>query len=216
VRELVPEMDGIAEFAERHETQPLVIFGEDESFAASGDGVAIAFFDGFGSFAAGDVEVLCEDGEIGAGGEADEVDGVRAGEDFVEIVDAPDEAAFEVAPSTKIFDVEIADGEETRSFGEAGADFRPELEPTVERGAEEGEGVFGHGLMLEEQVFFDDGELAGEPLFEGGGGGEDGLISAGHEVFLQRSNSFVDRWSMANEIKPGSFATLRMTPFTES
>ena len=178
VRELVPKMDGIAEFAERHEAQPLVILGEDERFAACGEGIAIALFDGFGGFAARDVEMFLENGEIGAGGEADKVDGVGAGEDFVEIVDAPDEAAFKVAPRAEIFDMEIADGEDAWSFDEVGADCGPELQPAVESGAEEGKRVFGHGPVLEGEVFFDDGELVGEPGFEGGSGGEDVLIHA--------------------------------------
>ena len=94
------------------------MLGEDECLAALGDGVAIALFDGFGGFAARHLEVVAVDRQIRAGGEANEIERVRSRESFVEIVDAPDEAAFGVAPGAEVLDVQIADAENGGSFGE--------------------------------------------------------------------------------------------------
>ena len=51
------------------------------------------------------------DGQVRAGGQAHEIDGVREAPDFVEIIDAPNQAAFDVAPGAEVFDVQIADGQ---------------------------------------------------------------------------------------------------------
>ena len=56
---------------------------------------------------------------------------------LVEIVAAPNEAAFGVAPSAEILDVQVADGEQARGFVQVGADFRPQLHPAIKRRAEE-------------------------------------------------------------------------------
>jgi hypothetical protein len=173
MRELIPEANGVSEFAESEQAEPLMIFGEDEGFTAGFERVAIAFFDGLGGLPFGDAEMFAGDGQIGAGSKADEIDGVGSGGDFVEIVDAPDEAAFGVAPGAEIFDVKIADGEDVRSLGEVWADERPELQPAVERGAEKGECGFGHVLMFEGEVLLDDRKLYGEPALEVEGGVED-------------------------------------------
>jgi len=166
MRELLPEADGVAEFAESEKAEPLVVFGEDERFAAGGESVAITLFDGFGGFAFGNAKMFFGDGQVSAGGEANEIDGVGGGGDLVKIVDAPDEAAFGVAPGAEIFDVKIADGENVRSLREVGTDERPELKPAIKGGAEKRKSGFGHVLMLEGDVLLDDWELRGEPSFE--------------------------------------------------
>ena len=93
---------------------------------------------------------------MGANGETYQIDGVGHGPGFVEIVDAPDEAAFDVAPGSEIFDVEIAYGEDLRRAGEVGTDFRPELRPAVISGAEKHEDVRLHVGVFEAKVLLVD------------------------------------------------------------
>ena len=106
------------------------------------------------------------DGQIGAGKEANQVNGVGGGPGFVEIVDAPDEAAFEVAPGAEILDVQITDGEDLGSAGEFGADDRPPLGPAVKGGAEERKSGESHVAVLEVDVRADELDVARGPLFE--------------------------------------------------
>ena len=107
-----PESDGIAKFIERQQAQPAVMLGKNERPAAPGQGIAIALLDDARGFLAGEGEVLFLDGQIGAGKEANQIHGIGGGPGFIEIIDAPDEPAFEVAPGAEIFDVQIADGED--------------------------------------------------------------------------------------------------------
>ena len=64
-------------------------------------------------------------------GEADEIVGVGHGMGFVEVVDAPDQAAFNVAPGAEIFHVQVAHRQHARSLGKFGAHLRPDLRPAV-------------------------------------------------------------------------------------
>jgi len=59
---------------------------------------------------------------------------------LVEVVDAPNQAAFLVPPSPEVFDVQVADGEHGRRFCQVAADFGPVLQPAIEGSAEKGEG----------------------------------------------------------------------------
>jgi hypothetical protein len=63
------------------------------------------------------------DRDMRAGGQPNQIYGIRHAADFVEVVDAPDQAAFDVAPCAEIFHVQIADGEQLRSFGALSADL---------------------------------------------------------------------------------------------
>jgi len=139
----------------------LVVLGEDEGLAAVGNGIAIALFDGVGRFAARHLKVFAVNCQIRARSEANEVECIRAGEGFVEIVNAPDEAAFGVAPRAEVLDVEIADSEDGWSLGEFLAGFRPVLEPAIKRGAEEGERILRHECMFERDVLANDWEALG-------------------------------------------------------
>ena len=68
-----------------------------------------------------------------AGGQPHQVVGVRHRVGFVEVVDAPDQPAFGVAPGAEVLHVQIADAEHDRGGGQLGADLRPALDPAVER-----------------------------------------------------------------------------------
>ena len=71
------------------------------------------------------------DGQMGADRQADEIVGVGHGMGFVEIVDAPDEAALDVAPGAEILDMQVADGQHVRGLGKIGTDLRPDLRPAI-------------------------------------------------------------------------------------
>jgi len=84
-----------------HQTQPLVLFGKDERLPTPLYSGTVARLYSLGSVAAAQAQVLLLDGQIGAGGEAGEVNRVSGGPGLVQVIDAPDEAAFEVAPGAK-------------------------------------------------------------------------------------------------------------------
>src|SRR5882724_529497 len=166
-------MHRVAQFPQGHQTQPLVLFGKDERLPTPLYSGTVARLYSLGSVAAAQAQVLLLDGQIGAGGEAGEVNRVSGGPGLVQVIDAPDEAAFEVAPGAEVLDVEIADGEHGRRSGEVMAEMRPELQPAIKRGAEKGECRAGHLLVLRLQVLLDDWKMIGEPLFKIGRGFHD-------------------------------------------
>ncbi len=89
---------------------------------------------------------------MGADGEAYQIDGVGHGPGFVEIVDAPDEPAFDVAPCAEVFEVKIANGKDMRGAGEVGTNLGPEFRPTVVGAAKEEEDVRLHVGVFETEV----------------------------------------------------------------
>ena len=135
----LPETNGIAEFTSGDETQPLMLFAKNEGAALFLHAFAVALEHGAADVFAFEGKASGLDGEVGADGQADQIDGVGHRPGFVEIIDAPDEAAFDVTPGAEVLDVEIADREDVRSFREVGTDLGPELRPAVVGGAEEGE-----------------------------------------------------------------------------
>src|SRR5437879_2714883 len=88
-----------------------MVFGEDKGFAACGQGIAVALFEGLGSFATRHAEVLDRNCQIGAGRQAYKIQGVGSRPGFVEVIHAPNQTALLVAPCTEVFDVQVADSE---------------------------------------------------------------------------------------------------------
>ena len=123
--DFLPEADGIAELALRDESEPGVIFAEDERPSFLTQAVAIAVKDCIADVAAFDGEASDFGGEVGADGEANQIDGIGHGPGFIEIVDTPDEAAFDVAPGAEVLDMKVADGEHARGLGEIGTYLWP-------------------------------------------------------------------------------------------
>ena len=142
-------------------------------FAAGGKEASINFMTSCGGVAARQAQVLPRDGQISAGRQAYKIQGVRGGPGFIEVVHAPNQAAFLVPPRPEILDVQVADGENGGSLREVGADFRPKLNPAVESGAKEREGSFGHVGMFQGNVLANDGEAVREPALEVGCGFKD-------------------------------------------
>ena len=112
--ELLPILDGVAQNARNHMAQPVVLFRHNEGNAAAFEALFVAAEDGIAGVLGRDLEARFADGNVRAGGQAHQIDGVGQLVDFVEIVDAPDQAAFDVAPGAEIFHVQIAHGEHVR------------------------------------------------------------------------------------------------------
>ena len=131
---------------------------------------------------------ICEarfaNGNVRAGGQAHQIDGIRQLVDFVEIVDAPDQAAFDVAPGAEIFDVQIADREHTRGASRIRADLGPELHPAIKRGAKERKHILRHGLMFALKIGGQQADVPGEPRFVRASGFDNSMRTEDHSSGL--------------------------------
>ena len=103
-----------------------------------------------------DGEIVLAFGKDGARDQPDEVDGVWHASDFIEIIDAPDEPTFGIAPRPEVLDMEITHGQHRRRLGETRADLQPQRDPPIEGPAQKGEGRASHVLVLRLEVRIDD------------------------------------------------------------
>jgi hypothetical protein len=117
-----------------------MIFFKDERPTRAGNPLAIAHEDGIYRGAFAHRQSIGADREQRAGREAHEIDRVGHRMRFVEIVDAPHQAAFGIAPGAEILDMQIADGEKRRRRGELGTGLGIERRPAIEGCAQEREG----------------------------------------------------------------------------
>ncbi len=92
--------------------------------------------------------MLAGNREICAGGQADQIQRVWSGPRFVQIIHAPDEPAFLVAPGAEIFDVQIADRQHPGRANHVHTICVPQLQPAVKRGAKKGERRLRHVLVF--------------------------------------------------------------------
>src|SRR5437660_6185249 len=115
---------------------------QDKGLAACGQGIAVAPFDGLGGFAARQAQLLTRNCQIRARGQAYKIQGVGSRPGFIEVVHAPNQAAFLVAPRTEVLDVEVADSQNGGGLCEVGADFGPKLNPAVKGSAKKRERRF--------------------------------------------------------------------------
>ena len=99
--------------------------------------------------------------------EADEIERVGHARGLVEIVDAPDEAAFDVAPGAVILDMHVADGEHRRCVLQILADLFDGRSPAEIGAAQEDERILAHLLVLDGDVAPDDVALLRKPRFVG-------------------------------------------------
>ena len=84
--------------------------------------------------------------------EPDQVVGIGQRIRVIEIVHAPRETAFRVAPGAEAVNVKVATCENPRSVAQIGANLGPQLSPPVERTAEKHEQVAAHLLVLQPQI----------------------------------------------------------------
>jgi len=101
----LPETDGIAQFTLCDEAQPDMLFGEHEGAAFFGDALSVALEDGVADIFALEREPSGVNGKMDAHGQAHQIDGEGQRPGLVEVVDPPDQAAFDIAPGAEIFNV---------------------------------------------------------------------------------------------------------------
>ena len=147
-----PEVDGVAEFTFRDQAKPLVFFTKHESASFFAHAFSIAFEQCVADVFAFEGKTSGLGGEMGADGRPNQIDGIGHGPGLIKVVDSPDQPALDVTPGTKILNVEIADSQNLRSFGEIRANFGPELRPTVKGRAEEREKLFLHAGVFEAKI----------------------------------------------------------------
>ena len=169
----LPEADGVAEFPFGDGAQPRMMLAQNERKSFGLEAGLIALENCTADIFALQREFAAIDGKVGADGEADQIDRVRHGPCFVEIVDAPDEAALDVAPGAEVLDVQIADGENFRGLGELGTNLRPKLRPAVVSGAEEREEFFLHASVFEAKISLFEVSSLAEPGLKVAGGFDD-------------------------------------------
>ena len=104
--------------------------------------------------------------QVSAHRQADEIVGVRHGMSFVEVVDAPDQTSFDVAPGAEILYVQVAHRQHVRPLGKIGTHLRPDLRPAVVGGSQKGKDRRLHVGVLEAQIFLDQIGAMAEPLFK--------------------------------------------------
>jgi hypothetical protein len=105
-------------------------------------------------------------GEKGADGQPHQVVGEGHRMGLVEIVHAPDEAAFAVAPRSEIFQVKIAHDPGGGGARQVGALLEPELAPAVVGGAKKEKGIGPHLAVLVRQIFRHQLDRLAQPRFE--------------------------------------------------
>jgi hypothetical protein len=140
---------------------------QHEGIAAGFERLGITFEHGGRHEVLVDGQALPAFGDDGARDRADEIDGVGHCRDLIQVVDAPHEPAFEVAPGPEILDVQIANRQQSRCLGEVGTGFRPQRRPAIEGAGEKREQRSSHLLMLVLQVRFDNVETLAQPGFVG-------------------------------------------------
>ena len=85
---------------------------------------------------------------------------------FVEIIDSPDQAALDVSPRTKIFNMKVAHGQNMRSLGKIRADLRPGLCPAIIGGAQKRKDIGLHVGVFEAKIFLDDRSAVRQPILK--------------------------------------------------
>src|SRR4029079_8782368 len=142
-------MNCIALCPERHFAKMRVAFFEDEWLAASLEEFGIAFEHRSCSASGISSESIFALGEDRARHKPHEVCRVGHAGDLIEIIDAPDQPPFFVAPSAKIFDMQVPNRHRSRSLDQIGACLPPERPPPVECRAQESEERARHLAVFE-------------------------------------------------------------------
>src|SRR5580692_10528152 len=161
-----PEANWVAQFVFRDLAKPLVVFAEDEWSSLFAHAFAVAFENGIANVFFFDGQVSRGRRQVRAHGQANQVIGVGHGVSFVKIVDAPDQAALDVAPRAEVLDMQVAHGEHTRAFRQLRTNLGPYLRPTVVRGPQERKDFGFHVLVFEAKVRLDDLGVVAEPVFK--------------------------------------------------
>src|SRR5207245_6755838 len=113
-----------------------------------------------------DVEVSFRSGQAGAGRQAHEVERERNATRLVEVADAPDEPAFDIAPRAVVLDVEVAHRKHAHPVRDIGEGLRRELGPSIEGRAQKAEGVRRHHLVLVVELVLAYAQMSSKPPLE--------------------------------------------------
>src|SRR3989441_1896570 len=147
--ELVPELRGIAKLDKRQVAEPRLMLRQHDRAPALEETPYVAFENGVASPFVGDPEESLLSREHDTRREAHQVERVRRAARLVDVVDAPHEPAFGIAPRSKIFGMQIADCEDVWRGGFRPTHGGPVLEPAVKRRAQKHERTFAHAMVLE-------------------------------------------------------------------
>src|SRR5215510_396572 len=109
-----------------------MLFAKYERTASESDALQIPVEDGVAGFTSADREMLGFNCQQRARRKSDEIVGVGQQMGFIEIVDAPYQPAFRIAPCSKILNVEIPDRQQSWGLGLDSTDVFPDLKPTIE------------------------------------------------------------------------------------
>ena len=162
-QKVTPEDSWVAKPAERDVAQRRVAFRQDDRRATARETLAVAFENRLTHGAIREGKLPVASGQKRAGGETDQI--MRVGElaRFVEVVDTPDQPTFHIAPRSEVFEMQIANGQASRSVGHRVIERPPALDPPVKRRAKEDEGSLAHPLVLQPQVAASNRRLRPQP-----------------------------------------------------
>jgi hypothetical protein len=161
--ELLPEPHRIAQLAERDVPQPAVLLGEHEGLTTRRERLLVPSQDRAARRLATDGKVVALRREVGAGRKSDEIVGPGQRKCFVEVVHAPDKAAFLIPPRPEVLHVQISDRQHHGGTGQVGTRIRPDLHPAVEGGAKEREWAGRHKLVLLPDIGANQFQLLAKP-----------------------------------------------------
>jgi len=120
-----------------------------------------------------------------AGQQAHEIGGPREGVDLVQVVDAPCEAPFRIAPGAEVLDVDVTDREHRHGVGERAGVGGPALDPAEVGAPEEREGVLRHPPVPARPARTRHGGAGVDPLLVGTRRGEH--VGERHPMIVPRS-----------------------------
>jgi hypothetical protein len=166
-------MNWIALCPKRHFTKMRVAFFEDERLAISLEEFGIAFKHRSCSASGINSESVFALGEDRARHKPHKVHRVGHASGLIEIIDAPDQPPFFVAPSAKIFHMQVPNRQHSRSLDEIGACLPPERTPPVECRAQESEERARHLAVFKLKIRLHNIDLTAEPILIVKGGGDD-------------------------------------------
>ena len=155
----------VAQLTERQLAKPLVLFSENKRPASSLDALGVPLEKRLASIVGRYHQVLDADGDVSACGQTHQIERVRERVGLVQIVDPPDQATFNVAPSAEILHVQVPHGEQLRCLRQVRAHSQPQLHPAIEGGAQKGKQVPRHPPVLKSNVGLLQRRVPGQPRF---------------------------------------------------
>src|SRR4029077_4460781 len=95
----------IAQNTRHHGAQPRMVFLEYECRASAGESSFVTVENSVASVLGSNAQVFASYGQMCAGGQPDQVDGIRKFIRLIKIVNAPNEPAFHIPPGAEVLHV---------------------------------------------------------------------------------------------------------------